>query len=454
MRNEKLGPTAALAEFIASTTYARLPEFVVRESKRCILDFLGVALGAVGTAAPNIALEEVRAAGGNPQATVLGYGDRVAVAQAALVDGILSHVLDFDDTHVVTILHGSAPTLSAALPLGEWRGASGRDLILAHALGFEAGARVSLAVWPDHYDVGWHMTGTAGTICAAAAVASLLGLGADRTVHALGLAATQAAGHREQFGAMAKSFHAGKAAANGVLAAQLAARGYTAAPESLEGRRGLFHVMSARSDPEAVTRELGERWEIARNGFKPFACGVVTHPAIDVARRLRERGVAADEIERIDLRVHPLVLELCGKRDVATGLEGKFSVSYCVAVMLLEGAARHRQFTDDLAARTDVRELARKVHAVADAGMASTEAVGVCALGDGREVTEHVAAATGTPGNPISDDELRAKFLDLAAPQVGAAVGEEIVDLVEHLESAASLAPLVALTEARGVSAA
>lgn len=440
------GPGAALADFVAATTFDRLPSEVVRESKRCVLDHLGVSLGALDWPAPQIALAEARAVAGTPEATLLGYGDRLPAATAALVGGILSHVLDFDDTHALTILHATSPTLAAALPVAEFAGRSGRDLILAHALGFEAGARVSVALWPAHHEAGWHMTGTSGVICAAAAAGRLLELDGARMAHALGLAATQAAGHREQFGTMAKAFHVGRAAASGVLAVRLAARGYTSAAEAFEGRRGMLAVMSSGENADALQRDLGERWEILRNGVKPYSCGVVIHPAIDVARRLREQGVSPDQLERLDLQVHPFVLELCGKRDPSLGLEGKFSVTYAVATMLHDGAARERQFTDDAVRRPEVRETARRIAPRDDPSIGTAEARGSARLRDGRLIEIHIPAATGTVTNPVSDDELRGKFRELATPPLGADRAERLIELVDGLESLEDVGTLLAAT--------
>lgn len=437
--------TAALLRFASATRFEDLPADVVRESKRCVLDFLGVAIGAADADAPRLARETVRELGGSPQARLLAYGDRTSVVNAALVHGVLSHVLDFDDTHIPTILHPTGPVLSAGLPVGEWQRAPGRDLLAAHAIAFEVEARASLALYPDHYDRGWHMTGTTGTLGAAVSAGRLLRLDHQQLAHALGMAATQAAGHREQFGAMTKSLHSGKAASNGVLAALLAGRGYTAAPDSLEGRRGMFHVMSTKVDTEELVADLGARWEIFRNGFKPYACGVVTHPGIDAVRRLGSiHRVRPEDVERIDLRVHPLVLELTGKPDPRTGLEGKFSITFAAAIALIEGTARQRQFTDETVRRPDVVALRDRVVAAADLSLGHTEAVAVARLRDGRTLAERVTAATGTPENPISDTELRAKFLDLAEPVLGHARAMALADLVADLESVEDVADLVA----------
>ena len=445
MEGETASETRQLVAFAASRRFEDLPADVVRESKRCMLDYLGVVLGALEADAPRIARELIRTLGGAPQAHILGFGDTTSVSNAALVNGVLSHVLDFDDTHIPTILHPSGPIMSAGLPLAEWKGRSGRDLILAHGVALEVSARASLALYPEHYDVGWHMTGTTGTLGAATASALLLGLDEGQLLHALGIAATQAAGQREQFGAMTKSLHCGKAASNGALAALLALGGWTAAADSLQGRRGMFSVMSTASKPMELVEELGQRWEIRRNGFKPYACGVVTHPAIDAVRRLgSEQGVRADEVERIDLRVHPLVLELTGKTDPQTGLEGKFSIGFATAIALIEGAARPRQFTDANVRRPDVVALRQRIYAVADTGVSHTEAIATARLAGGATRTEHVRAASGTPENPISDADLRDKFMDLAGPALGQAQAAALAELVNRLETLDGLAPLVA----------
>jgi 2-methylcitrate dehydratase PrpD len=442
-----MSATQQLVSFAATTRFEDLPAAVIRESKRCILDFLGVAIGAANDEAPRIALDTVCELGGSPQATIVAYGTRTSVMHAALIDGILSHVLDFDDTHIPTILHPTGPLMAAGFPIAEWKGRSGRDLIAAHALGFEVEARASLALYPEHYDRGWHMTGTTGTLGAAVSAGRLLELNAAQMLHAVGIAATQAAGHREQFGAMTKSLHSGKAASNGLLSALFASRGYTAADESLEGRRGMFHVMSTKADVAELTAELGQRWEIFRNGFKPYSCGVVTHPGIDAVRRLgTQHGVRPDQVERIDLQVHPLVLELTGKTDPRTGLEGKFSIAFATAIALIEGTARQRQFTDEKVRRPDVMALRDRVHPTADPALSHTEAIATAHLKDGRPFREHVTAATGTPENPISDAELREKFLDLVEPVIGLSAGERLAEAVSRLESLDNVADLLPLT--------
>jgi 2-methylcitrate dehydratase PrpD len=209
----------------------------------------------------------------------------------------------------------------------------------------------------------------------------------------------------------------------------------------------MFHVMSTRADAAELTTELGERWEIFRNGFKPYSCGVVTHPGIDAVRRLgTEQGVRAQDVERIELQVHPLVLELTGKTDPRTGLEGKFSIAFATAIALIEGTARQRQFTDEKVRRPEVMALRDRVQPTADPGVAHTEAIATAVLKDGRRLREHVTAATGTPDNPISDAELRDKFLDLTEPVLGRPGAERLADAVARLETLDNVAELLPLT--------
>ncbi len=439
--------TRQLLTFLCDLPATELPEAVRHESKRCLLDFLGVAIGAAAEPAPTIVTRQLELLGGHPQGTVYGTGTRLRATDAALANGIAAHVFDFDDTHIPTILHPTTPLYAAGLALAEWRGLSGAELLAAHALGYELSARVSVALYPEHYDTGWHMTGTTGTLGAATAGSRLLGLRPAVMAHAIGIAATQAAGHREQFGAMTKSFHAGHAATSGLMAALLAEGGYVAAPDSLQGRRGMFSVMATRSTPSDLVDGLGERWEIFRNGIKPYACGVVTHPPIDTVRILaREHGVRPEDIESITLSVHPLVAELTNKTNPLTELEAKFSVIFTCAVALLEGHARQRQFTDENVHRSDVRALMARIRVLPSADVPHEACVMQAHLVDGRQITVRVDDATGTPGNRMEDEELLAKFHDLVDDVLGASQADELADLVWAVDTADSVTELVAAT--------
>jgi 2-methylcitrate dehydratase PrpD len=436
--------TRALIDFICTTTPADLPAAVVAESKRNILDFLGVSIGGSDERAVRIALEHVRDAGGTEQATIPVTGDRTNIGNVALMLGIMGHVLDFDDSHLPTILHGTTPVMSALLPVTEWLGRSGTDLITAYAIGFETAARTALALHPDHYDTGWHVTGTAGAIGAAAGTAHLLRLGREETAYALGMAATQAAGHREHFGSMSKSFGVGKAGSNGVLAALLASRGYDSALDGLEGRRGMFAVMGGAVHPEALDADLGKRWELFQSGLKPYPCGIVTHPAIDAAFRIRaEHHPEPADIEAIEVRVHPLVLELTNKHTPRTGLEGKFSVAFTIAAALCRGRLMPVDFAPEVLDHPDVARVRQLVRLTADSTLPESEAHAVVRTSDGRTLTADIEVATGMPGNPMPESHLHAKFHGLVDPVLGSPAAGTLIGLVDALDSASSVTEIV-----------
>ena len=285
--------TRILAEYVAGHPSRGWSDAVDHEAHRTFLNWLGCAVGAARHEAVEAALAAVQELQPAPQATVLGRAEKVDIANAAMLNGISSHTFDFDDTHLKTIIHPAGPVASAVLALAEHTGASGRAVLDALVLGIDVACRLGNTVYPEHYDRGWHITGTTGMLGAAAGCARLLGLDADRTAMALGIAASQPVGLREQFGTMTKPFHPGGAARAGLMAALMAKHGYTASPKAIEAPRGWAQVVSTKYAWNEVTDELGERFEISFNSYKPFACGIVIHPSIDACVQLRERGVAA-----------------------------------------------------------------------------------------------------------------------------------------------------------------
>jgi 2-methylcitrate dehydratase PrpD len=439
--------TRTLLDFVSRTPARDVPAEVLHESTRCLLDHLGLAIAGASEPAATIAMTQCRLLGGEPQARILGTRHRLRVTDAAFVNGISCHALDFDDTHVPTILHPTTPLYAAGTALAEWRGCRGVDLLAAHSFGYELAARVSNALYPDHYDAGWHMTGTTGALASATVAIRLLGLEGVTATHCLSIAATQAAGHREQFGTMTKPFHAGHAAQAGVWAGLLAAGGFTAAPDPLQGRRGMFAVMSSASTPSDLVDGLGERWQIFDNGVKPYACGVVIHPAIDAVRDLAVRkGLIANRIDKIKLHVHPLVKELTGKTDPRTGLEGKFSVTFACSVALLDGRAGEAEFSDKAVHREDVRALMARIEVLPDPAVPHTQAGATALTRTGDTVETWVDHARGTPGNRLSDDELREKFHGLADDVIGRDRAESLADAAFSLPNGGSVDAMLALT--------
>ena len=357
------GVTRALARYVVSAGYADLPAAVRKEARRTLLNWMGCAVGGSRHETLDAAIGALKPFSGPPQASVLGRRDRMDVLHAALMNGISSHVFDFDDTHLKTVIHPAGPVVSALLALAEYRPQSGTEFLNAMVVGIEAECRIGNAVYPAHYDRGWHITGTAGVFGAAAACGKALGLSEQQMVWALGLAATQPVGLREMFGSMTKSFHPGRAAQNGLTAALLASRNFTSTEVGLEGKSGWANVLSTARNYNEITGNLGKSYEISLNTYKPFACGIVIHPAIDACIQLRnQHKLAAGDIERIDLAVHPLVLELTGKKTPQTGLESKFSVYFAAALAIVRGSAGMRDFSDENARDPVIVGAARSRH--------------------------------------------------------------------------------------------
>jgi 2-methylcitrate dehydratase PrpD len=437
--------TQTLARFVATHPSRGWSAAVEHEAHRTFLNWLGCAIGAARHEAVEAALAAVQALEPAAQAQVLGRAERVDMASAALLNGISSHTFDFDDTHLKTIIHPAGPVASAVLALAEREGAGGRALIDALVLGIDVACRLGNTVYPEHYDRGWHITGTTGMFGAAAGCARLLGLDEAQTTMALGIAASQPVGLREQFGTMTKPFHPGGAARAGLMAALMARAGYTASTRAIEAPRGWAQVVSTKCDWREASDELGERFEISFNTYKPFACGIVIHPSIDACVQLRERGVRPEEVERIELRVHSLVLELTGKKEPQDGLQGKFSVYHGCAAGLIFGRAGEAEYQDDVVTRADVVALRRKVVATVDERIDEASADVTAVLTDGRRVHVFVEHAIGSLERPMSDAALEAKFRALVEPVLGEDKAMALIAASWALDGPGGVAPLVAL---------
>jgi 2-methylcitrate dehydratase PrpD len=436
--------TQLLADFVVRSSPDDIEASVYTEAVRSFLNWTGCAVGGSIHSTIDRTLAAIRPFAGPGQATVLGRGDKLDLLHAALVNGISSHVFDFDDTHLRTIIHPAGPIASALLPLAETRGMSGRDFLHAFILGVEVECRIGNAVYPNHYDVGWHITGTAGVFGAAVAAAKVLGLDRQQTTWALGIAATQSSGLREMFGTMCKPFHPGRAAQNGLLAAHLAQQNFTSSERGIEAPRGFAHVLSTKFDPDEITQKLGETWEISLNTYKPFACGIVIHPAIDGCIQLRnQHGLEAGDIASIALKVHPLVLELTGKTEPRTGLEGKFSVYHSCAAAIVHGRCGEHEYSDEVVTDPEIVALRRKVRAEASTGIHEDQVDITLTTTDGRTHHLFVEHAIGSLGRPLSDQELDQKVRDLCEPVIGAVGTGRLIEACRGTERASSLRPVI-----------
>ncbi|HVB98086.1 MAG TPA: MmgE/PrpD family protein [Candidatus Dormibacteraeota bacterium] len=439
--------TGTLARFVVDAKAEKIPPPVIHEATRSILNWVGCAVGGCRHEAVDRAMAAFRPFAGPAQASVLGRRERTDILNAALLNGISSHVLDFDDTHLRTVIHPAGPVASAVLALAEYIPCTGREFLLAFILGVEVECRIGNSVTPAHYDAGWHITGTAGIFGAAAAAGKLLGLDDRQMAWALGTAGTQSSGIREMLGTMCKGFHVGHAAQCGLASALLAQSNFTSSTTVLEGRRGFAAVMSTARNLSEITDGLGEHYEVSLNTYKPFACGIVAHPAIDGGIQLRnEHGLKGDEIQSVHLKVAPYVLELMGKRTPQLGLEGKFSVFHSVAVAIRYGAAGPSEYTDDCVKEPGVIALRDRIEAEADPALRTDEAYVRIKLKNGKELEKHVEHAVGSLERPMSDKDLDAKFRGLAAGILTQEESDRLLDQCWKIESLGDVSLLAKAT--------
>jgi 2-methylcitrate dehydratase PrpD len=428
--------TRILAQYVVAARYDDLPANVRKEGVRTLLNWAGVAIGGSHHQTVDIAVSALAPFSGPAQASLFGRRERFDIMNAAFINGVSSHIFDYDDTHLKTIIHPAGPVASAILALSEMQVVSGKDFLNALVLGIETECRIGNAVYPNHYDIGWHITGTAGVFGSTAAVGKLLGLNEQQMVWALGLAASQPVGLRESFGSMNKSFNPGRAASSGIFAALLASKNYTSSDGMIEAKRGWANTISTKQDYREITEGLGQRYEAALNTYKPFACGIVLHPAIDAAIQLRgEQKFATDQVKRIELKVHPLVLELTGKKTPQEGLEGKFSIYHAVAVALIEGAGGEKQFSDRAVRDPAVVELRAKVVPVIDPAIKPEQVEMSIELGDGRVLRKRIEHAIGSLEKPMSDADLERKFTDLADGILPPSQTAKVMELCWKVES-------------------
>jgi 2-methylcitrate dehydratase PrpD len=444
-----------LAEFAAAAQYDNLPPLIVHETQRAVLDWLGSALAGALEPPARIAQRVVASFGAADEATLFGAG-RAAAASAALANGVASHILELDDVHKGSTLHAAAPIIPAALAVAERGHTPGKAFLLAVALGYEAALRIGEAVNPSHYRF-WHPTGTAATFGAAVAAGSLLQLSGAQMLDALGSAGTQAAGLWEfnADGAMSKHLHPGKAAFNGVLAADLAWLGFTGASRILEGERGFFRATSEAFDASRITAGLGSHWKIGENCYKLYSCCGHTHSAIDTALDFRQQqGWSGDEalscLADVHIETYASGYEIVKEMNPTTPYQAKFSLAYCVAAGLLEGWVGLEQFTPERFAG----------HGVADKKIATllrrvrvTVAPDVTAkypaewgtrltftLNDSNTQTMSASFPRGNPENPVSTAVLEDKLRALVAPRYDRVMAEKAIAAVHELESYSDMA--------------
>ena len=432
--------TATLADFCRGIQYEDLPADTLTVAKQCLLDWLAVTIAGSSEELTAILRAEALEQGGNPQATLIGTGERVTASQAALVNGAAGHALDYDDVHLAMSGHPSVPVWPALLALAEQRGASGRDVLAAFVAGVEMECRIGRYVMPGHYTVGFHATGTLGTFGAAAACAHLMGLDRDQWLHALGIAGAQAAGLKSMFGTMCKPLHAGKAAQNGLAAATLAARGFTSNPEVLETAQGFAATQTTTPNADAALAGLGDHYAVRDVLFKYHAACYGTHETIEAILRLKRReGFTAADVERIRLTVPRGHLSMCNIQEPQTPLEGKFSLRFTAALATVTGDASEQTFTPAAVREPSLLAVRDRVTVEARDGSADWDGTRVAiTLAGGRTLEESVDLNIPASDLDVQWERLRGKFESLAGPRLPMEALVQTQDIVAGFENHAT----------------
>jgi 2-methylcitrate dehydratase PrpD len=408
-----IATTDPLADAIVAFRLDALPASVLREAERSLFNVLAVAIGASGHLGVDAILRVARDAGGPGESRVVGRTSRVDAHFAALANGFAGHVDDYDDTHLATVIHPAAAIAATLLALAPAVAPRGDDAMRAFVLGCEVQLRVGVAISPEHYDDGWHITGTCGTIGAAVAAAALLGLDSAATARAIGIAASSTIGQREAFGTMAKAYHAGKAAANGVRAARFAQAGFTAPADPLAN--GFADALAHAHRIGGLEVVFGDHFELAKNTYKPYPCGIVAHPAIDAAVALAPR-IDVAEVESVEVACNPLVPELMGNRTPIDGLQARFSAVHGVTAGLAGGIVGLAQYLDTFVNAPAIVALRARVTLRPDPAMPRAAARVTVHRRDGSVVEETVEHARGSLERPLTDAELEQKANALIEP--------------------------------------
>lgn len=453
--------TLYMAKFITDAKPSDLSSDVIALGKKSILDGLGLALSGNATHSGQLVRRHLSDLSlGAGAATVIGTNLKIAPRFAAFANGVAIHADDYDDTQLAVaadrvyglLTHPTAPALPAALAMGQFANASGKATMLAYHLGVEVECKIAEAIHPRHYQTGFHATGTCGTFAAAAASAKLLGLGVEATARALSIAGSQSAGLRENFGTMTKPFHAGRASESGVTAAQFASYGWTATDHILEAPRGFFNAAGGGYDADYIFGKLGTPWTIANPGvsIKPHPSGSLTHPGMtEMLRLIKAHDIQAKDVLRVRIGTnHNMPNALIHHRPI-NELQAKFSMEFCMAILLLDRRAGLGEFTDAVVMRPDVRAMIEKVDFVVDddaeaAGYHKMTTLIDIELSDGRKVSGRSDFGKGSPADPMSYDEVAGKFMENAEyAKFPLQQARQVVAMVRDLENLPSIADLM-----------
>ena len=456
--------TEYVAQFVISTKASAIPADVSRLGKRSILDGIGLALAGNAAESGHIVRTYLKSLGipTGKGATVIGTNMKVPARFAAFANGIAIHADDYDDTQLAVakdrvyglLTHPTAPALPPVLALGEIGNRSGLNVLTAYQVTVEAETKMSEAINPRHYDHGFHSTATIGAIAAAAGASRMMGLNLEQTRRALGIGASQSAGLRENFGTMTKPFHPGRSAESGIVAAEFAKLGWTATPIVLEAGRGFFKAAGGGYDPAAIEGKLGNPWTFTFPGvsIKPHPSGSLTHPGMGLMLDLiRKHDIRPEQVVKVKVGTNRHMPNALIHHQPTNELQAKFSMEFCMAILLLQRKAGLAEFTDKVVNRPDVKKMIAKVefgvHPEAEAaGYEKMTTIIDIELAGGRKIGGRADFGKGSPTNPMSDEELAGKFRECAAwGKLPKANADKVVDMVFNLEKLKSIRELTRL---------
>lgn len=436
-----MGETQELSEYVSEVEYDDIPDEVRNHAKTAIRDYIGVALFGSHHEVGDAIDDYLEAHGGDGSSTVF-QREAKSAPSAALANGAFGHAIDYDDTFESIVIHPTSPVFAAALTATEEADASTTDLLTAYVVGCEVAYRVGHSTYPEHYQKGWHSTGTAGSFGAAAAAASALSLPTDEIAHAFGIVASSSSSLKKNFGTMTKPLHAGHAAQMGLRAVLLAENGFTADPEILEGDIGYSQVMTIDGayDPEDITDGFYEEWGVLDIGFKPYPSGVITHAAMDAMRTLvRDNDLEPATVESVTVTLDDAASEMLHHEQPEDALQAKFSIEFCLAAILREGRAGIHEFTDEYVDEPETQNAIAKVSRAFEPNLFGDDFAGYGAIvqmtmSDGQELREEVRYAPGSPNNPTEEDRLRRKFFECAESRMSRDDAETLEDAIMNLE--------------------
>jgi 2-methylcitrate dehydratase PrpD len=455
------GLTKSVAEFVINTKFEEIPADVIDLGKKSILDGFGLALAGSQSVMGPIARKYVEAFGlGDQRASIIGTSMKAHPRFAAFANGVSIHADDYDDTQLSAakdriyglLTHPTVSVLPPAFAVCELGHKSGKEFMVAYHMGVEVETKINEAISPRHYDEGFHSTGTCGTFGSTAACSRLHGLDVKQTVYAFGIGATEGGGFRNNFGSMTKPFQAGHAAENGTVAADLAALGWTASVDILEAPLGFFQAAGGSFDPDAIVGRFGKPWTLANPGvsIKPYPSGSLSHPAMgEMMRMIKEHDIKPGDVEKVDVGANHAMTTSLLHHVPMTGLQGKFSMEYCMSILLLDRKAGLVQFQDKVVQRPDVQEMIKRIHFYIDpvaesAGLDKMTSLMKITMKDGKVYTGRAEFAKGSPSNPMSYEEVADKFRGCAEfAKWPTAKTEAVIEAVKSLENVSDMSKLV-----------